>query len=1393
MHTSLPSSPAQQGDDPQPIQAKYTPLVTFQPVTLPVVPPVSSTEKQQDHLIGELAKLNVKTDDLMQSQPSMGRVYQHKLTEAFPHLPRPINPNQIFYSRFREDQEGQRQLLSSEPLGSLLIRLRAPDGGTYLTQQSGAFYREPNTLDADKHLSSNGTAAQLAGSTEIAVIQSLNAFWGTAEDDQPDSEEQLIALRRQVLAHQLALRTLDGTLSAAGRTLADNVLKYPTAAAREKVFAIDVRPAVYRLMLEDGSEFAAAFILNATGKTPPTGSVMLYSPGEEFEEYENLGRLNQAVAARLREGGPAGKRLLASLSKTARAGLSGLPVLAASPPTIEADIVAYSVRSVRIRQYFAVRQALRKETLPVAGELDLAADITQYLDIADAFVTRNLRLIDVSEPEWLKTADAHDQHRYRQLEQAMSDSNAALMPFLEKVQTLEAFSLEQTDKVLKKQKPAYADVDIAPYKSLVRLRLSFLLPVELTGYRDENTSVVYITADEKISIPRFLEGQTLTRGTWKSQVVIDLRTLGSYAQRNVDPWSAHDFNRTISATATLVDTDGNTKGTLGDSDLRALAQEADIGGKYAEYLRSTFSQGSQGNSFATAWQRANAAKMHKDALESRLNPDIHKLFIFKTPGSGFDWIKAVLEYPDSTKRPRVSEFEIDVNLLVMGSVLEGGRGGHVINGVLIIQRKRTKPDGVCVLYTPDAPDDAPFRELPNGLGELDVLNAKPQWRAYFSERMATNDAQERSRIFSDTRGVHRYALITITGNFHAYLYLAQLGFQLSYTAFHSRSNAQISRESTVNAVMFGIEVADFFIDLMPFKAARMLVRSGIDKGLSLVRQLGRRVPGLVRKIGPRHKIRIALTTASIRPLEPAWVDVAAYRLPKQIDAFFDVEEFAQANHYTLSRTTGNAPCFFDKYNNQLIAMRDQGGRYHLYQSFVEDGARYVKDPAGNSANFMVVPGNAKSWKPRFERTTAGGGTAMGRLRGLTPEQQVDADLIAALSIYSTDEQLRYFEPLIKEMTELQKRTLLANARQQMGNIDEATFRRSVSGQQNLSPRAKNELRDALLRLHSEAEIYVHINRSTSNLVPPLLPLDKDKLFKKIKRLIGKNDNFSKEIRASITIQDPDTNAQFVGYAITPQQMKSLNKFDEKYQLSTWPTDSFNAFLNEKGRQQMLTKIATDKKISLAMALESHLSDPKVRESLTLFRTEKFKEKLKELGVDSYAEDFKKSGIPYIAMSSGTYKSGESGVRMIDSVAVTKFEKNLPRFSEPLEFDVARVPTKKIEKPSPTPTPSPAPPTARAPVVNIVKQDELLEAQIPLLSDSARNKLEQITEDIQAGRVSRKKIGNYTYIDLPQVEAGAGRGRWRVAIERTAKEDGKDVFVLRGIFDYHGARPVAWGM
>ena len=157
-----------------------------------------------------------------------------------------------------------------------------------------------------------------------------------------------------------------------------------------------VHGALNRLAADPGSEFAGAFILAPTGMTPLTGKVMLYSPSEEFEEFENLARLNDTVAARIQDGAAPGKLLIASLPTAARAALSGLPVLTTTPSQIDADVIADSVRALRVRQHFSVREALRRETLPSTGELDLAADLTPQWDVANAFMVRNLRLLTAS-------------------------------------------------------------------------------------------------------------------------------------------------------------------------------------------------------------------------------------------------------------------------------------------------------------------------------------------------------------------------------------------------------------------------------------------------------------------------------------------------------------------------------------------------------------------------------------------------------------------------------------------------------------------------------------------------------------------------------------------------------------------------------------------------------------------------------------------------------------------------------------------------------------------------------------------------------------------------------------------------------------------------------------
>ncbi|WEJ06810.1 hypothetical protein N2A98_05820 [Pseudomonas sp. FJ2-5-13] len=1394
MHNSLPALKESSTDEPQPLPADSTSTTTVQPMTLAVVPPASlSAEEQLAHLTRELDELNAQTSELVERQPSVGRVYQQQLADIFPDVHLPINPNQIFFTRYREDQEGQKHLLSCEPLGSLLASLRAPGAASYLTNESGAFYRECNTLDADKRLSPTTSMTTLAARLEIAITLSLNTFWGTGEPSQADTEGQLVALRRQVLAHQLALRSVDGTLSAHAQTLAQNVLKYPSAAAREQVFTLDNRPTVYRLALEDGSEFAGAFILAPTGTTPLSGNVMLYSPSEEFEEFENLARLNDTVATRIQDGSAAGKLLIASLPTAARAALNGLPVLTTAPSPIDADVIADSVRALRVRQHFSVRNSLHREPLPTTGELDLAADLTPQLDVANAFMARTLRLL-TTEPAWLKASNEQDQARYRQLEQELIDSNEELAPHLEKILTLEAFSQQETDRVLKKQKPAYANVDIDPYRSLVHLRVTTSSrSAEVTGYRNEAATLVYISEDRKIHIPQCLPGQKLMWGTWRTQAVVDLRTLGNYTQRNVDPWSVHGIHRIISATVNIVDTAGNHHGKLGNDDLRALATEADIGQKYDTYLRSAFSQSSGTSTFATAWQRANAARMNKDALESRLNPDAAKLFTFKTPGSGLDWIKAVTEHPDSTTRPRVSEFEIEVNLLVLGAAQKRGQGGQVMHRVLVIHRKGTKPDGVSVLYTPDAPDGGPFRELVNGLAELDTLKAKPEWQTYFSSQMATKDTNEITRILNDTRSVYRYTLSPITGNFHAYLYSAQLGFQLAHADYRSRSNAQIFRESAVNAFMFGVDAADFLLGLIPGKTALSFLRRGINRGLDVAKQLGRRIPGLASKVGTGRNTGLVQTGASVRPLEPAWVNAAPYRLPEQITPHFDVAEFARTHRYRLLRRSGSAPCFFDKHNNQFIAMRDSTGRYHLYQSYVEDGARYVKDPAGNQVDFMVVPGDAKSWKPRFERNAVGGGSVLGALRSLPPEQQVDADMIAAMRLFATEGEMRDFERVIEQTDAALKLNLITHARQQLGPLDEAEFRRWVSNPKSLSRTHQERLRNSVLNLRSELATLEHIHLSTHHFAQHLSALDKEELFKKVKRLIGKNDNLDKQIRTSIAVLDPDTEAQFVGYAITNKHQTAMDKFAAKYELYTWREAALTVFANKPEHLRRINQLASDQGITHQQAIRRFLLLPETKSTLDAFMKDTFKAKMARLQVTSFSEDFKKSGVPYIALSRGQH-GADAGIAMVDSKDVTAFEKALPKFSTPLEFEQPRPPARgQRPEPSVPPAPDVLPLPTRDPHINIVKLDDLAHTQKKLMPAPATAKLEQIIQDIQAGRLSRKRIGNYTYVDLPQVQAGSGRGLWRVAIEQNGKEGGKDVYIIRGIFDYHGSKHVAWGV
>ena len=350
----------------------------------------------------------------------------------------------------------------------------------------------------------------------------------------------------------------------------------------------------------------------------------------------------------------------------------------------------------------------------------------------------------------------------------------------------------------------------------------------------------------------------------------------------------------------------------------------------------------------------------------------------------------------------------------------------------------------------------------------------------------------------------------------------------------------------------------------------------------------------------------------------------------------------------------------------------------------------------------------------------------------------------------------------------------------------------MSNSKSLSRANQERLRSSLLNLRLELATVEHIHLSTQHFAQPLSARDKEELFKKVKRLIGKNENLDKQIRTSIAVADPDTGAQFVGYAITHKHQHAMDKFAAKYELYTWRDAALKVFANKPEHLVRINQLASDLGITRQEAIRRFLLLPETKSTLDAFMKDTFKAKLAKLQVTSFSEDFKKSGIPYIALSRGQH-GADTGVAMVDSRDVTAFEKALPKFATPLEFEVPRVQTHRVERPGPALPVGPEVVPTRDPHINIVKLDELAQTQKKLLPAPATAKLGEITQDIQAGRLSRKRIGNFTYVDLPQVQPGTGRGLWRVAIEQNGKEGGKDVYIIRGIFDYHASKHVAWGV
>jgi hypothetical protein len=256
--------------------------------------------------------------------------------------------------------------------------------------------------------------------------------------------------------------------------------------------------------------------------------------------------------------------------------------------------------------------------------------------------------------------------------------------------------------------------------------------------------------------------------------------------------------------------------------------------------------------------------MQSDAEEASLNPAASATFTWPSKNDpygkkrGLQWIDAMLKPHDPNTLPTVDGHPIEASYLTMGAANAKGGGGQVIHGVVAISEKNRSPTAPVVLYTPDAPDGVPYRELEHATTDIDQLLTKPEWKTYFSARMATNDKNEIARIVSRRNGSSGTSILKpIDGDLQNAMFKEYSGFLISHADYRSTSNAEVNRQSTFNKVMFGIDVGDAMLDLIPFKKGFSLIRKVGVSGLKNLAARGKLTPGLIPKIS-----RTGATTSS---------------------------------------------------------------------------------------------------------------------------------------------------------------------------------------------------------------------------------------------------------------------------------------------------------------------------------------------------------------------------------------------------------------------------------------------------------------------------------------------------------------------------------------------------
>lgn len=833
------------------------------PMTLPALAHTPPDPEQQAQLIQLWNSLNQQIEYVLapDKHPSLEGVLSALLKETFPQLAHETKPVDLYVNRYRTDSDGQRHFESSQTLLEALCTLLCwEDEPQEQTSHTEGVFSSATAFSAADQIPYTGTLTALAEALLAKLTADITTYWQTPIAPELDCPQaRLIEVHRQALEVQARLGMADNTLSPQAKRLIDQVLQCPTQARREARFSHANRPGVYQLTLNtgdaEGVRLPGSFVLTSSDDSRPVlphwpyghknlsthkagaGTVVLYTPSQGFEEFATLQTLHDTLKARIDSGDDTGRLLIASLPLLVLRGKTGLwgSDLRNTFAPIASDFVADSIQALLDKQQSDIEAILGLTEGEPDPQSNGRVDLVELLDMAEAFVARNRRLLEHWRPDWEKRLSPADQKALQdQLRAADEKQNELSKHWNALIPTLAEYARQQVLVKIRAFLPDYPTQDIDPDQTMVmrttRTRIS-----GGGGFGSVHEAV----RSSPISLTNLL---LKNNKPWAKSL----------------SWTEDDTleaNLTTSQGNWLRDAQGKAI-TVDKERLELWVKELNIGHEYTENILKKHLAPQTSTAVKKAWMASQAAALDYATLLARLSPDAYSTLLASDPAQkkGAAWMAAVLAAPDPKARQPVDGQAIIANTLMFNPANDApeGRGGQTVNGVLILS---TAVDEMRVLYTPRAPDSVELREIASE-AELIKLMRTSTWQAYLKARLPAN-----TRLLN-------HCLAAYPGDVLEGLYRQNYLYLLDKTDNESVTNEELAYQSTFNKVMFGVEVVMTVLGGFPWgghltsSAFQWVGRMGRTT-VQALRKVGQSVAGLiVRRTGKGQQVLFEFATAT---------------------------------------------------------------------------------------------------------------------------------------------------------------------------------------------------------------------------------------------------------------------------------------------------------------------------------------------------------------------------------------------------------------------------------------------------------------------------------------------------------------------------------------------------